>query len=58
MPNNKKVPIVVRRRKNRVSEDASVMREQSGFILPSDTLGSYTGTPIEDEMPEQDPDDL
>ncbi len=34
------------------------LREQSRGPIPSDVLGSYTGTPASGERPEQDADDL
>ncbi len=37
--------------------DANVLRTQSRRDL-SDILGSYTGTGVDDEVPEQDADDL
>ena len=38
--------------------EADVMRNQSTNGVLSDVLGSYTGTPADGEMPEQDPDDI
>ncbi len=38
--------------------EARVMQEQSKNGVPSDVNGSYTGTPIDGGVPEQDPDDL
>ncbi len=37
--------------------DAAVIKEQSRQAQ-SDILGSYTGTPADNEIPEQDADDL
>ncbi len=37
--------------------DANILRTQSRRDL-SDVLGSYTGTGVDDEVPEQDADDL
>lgn len=34
------------------------MQKQGRGKIPSDVLGSYTGTPDNGEIPEQDPDDL
>ena len=39
-------------------EDALTMQEQGRGEIPSDVLGSYTGTPEAGEIPEQDADDL
>ncbi len=41
-----------------VREDALTMQEQGRGDIPSDVLGSYTGTPEAGEVPEQDADDL
>ncbi len=38
--------------------EARIMQGQSGNGVPSDVNGSYTGTPIDGGVPEQDPDDL
>ncbi len=35
-----------------------VLPQQSGWEVPSDVLGSYTGTGMYDAFPEQDADDL
>lgn len=43
---------------SRAAQDASTLRNQSRGKVPSDILGSYTGTPRDDEVPEQDADDL
>ena len=43
---------------SRLRATASVMREQSQNGVPSDVNGSYTGTPIDFSVPEQDSDDL
>ncbi len=60
--NKKRVNVVVRRlpRTSRsvVPEMVSVMRNQSAHGVPSDVTGSYTGNPIDDEVPVQDVDDL
>ncbi|HIW73709.1 MAG TPA: hypothetical protein H9684_05255 [Firmicutes bacterium] len=45
-------------RASRVREDARTLREQGRGDIPSDVLGSYTGTPDRGEVPEQDADDL
>ena len=37
---------------------AQTLPEQSGRGVPSDVLGSYTGSPLGSEVPEQDADDL
>lgn len=37
---------------------ARTMQEQSKNDIPSDVNGSYTGTPIDGGIPEQDADDL
>lgn len=37
---------------------ADVMFSQGRGTIPSDTLGSYTGSSVDDLVPEQDPDDL
>lgn len=36
----------------------TIMREQCLNGVPSDVNGSYTGTPADGGVPEQDPDDL
>lgn len=36
----------------------NAMREQGRGDVLSDVLGSYTGNPVDGEMPEQDADDL
>lgn len=41
-----------------VRKISNVLPHQSGHLLPSDVLGSYTGHPIDDEVPVQDADDL
>lgn len=38
--------------------EARILQGQSGHIVPSDVNGSYTGTPIDGGVPEQDVDDL
>ena len=49
-------------RKGRKAESdksrARTMQEQGRGVIPSDVLGSYTGTPDQGEQPEQDADDL
>ena len=44
--------------KSAAREDALTMQEQGRGEIPSDVLGSYTGTPEAGEIPEQDADDL
>ena len=39
-------------------EQARTMHEQGRGSVVSDVLGSYTGTPADGEVPEQDADDL
>ena len=39
-------------------EEARTLQRQGRGEIPSDVLGSYTGTPEQGEMPEQDADDL
>lgn len=39
-------------------DDARTLREQGRGAIASDVLGSYTGTPKDGEVPEQDADDL
>lgn len=63
MGNDKKLVSVVVRRRNavnsrKVRDICSVMRNESRHASPSDVLGSYTGTPVDDCRPEQDADDL
>ena len=36
----------------------AIMGEQGHQNILSDVLGSYTGTPVDGDMPEQDADDL
>ena len=38
--------------------DNTIMRDQCLNEVPSDVNGSYTGTPADGGMPEQDADDL
>lgn len=38
--------------------DNAIMREQCLNEIPSDVNGSYTGTPADGGVPEQDADDL
>lgn len=45
-------------RHNDPEELAAVMRRMNQGRIPSDVLGSYTGTDVEDERPVQDVDDL
>lgn len=58
----KKVPVVVKRKSgsnsSSVNSVAQTMQHQSEHGVPSDVLGSYTGTPIDGLVPEQDADDL
>lgn len=58
----KRVTVVVRRKpaanSRKVNEMISVMRNENRRGAKSDVLGSYTGTPIDDEVPVQDADDL
>jgi len=42
----------------RIRATAAVMRQQNRHEVPSDVNGSYTGTAIGFEVPEQDADDL
>ena len=42
----------------KVLRAASVMHEQSEHEVPSNVNGSYTGSPLGFEVPEQDADDL
>ena len=47
------------RKKTSVDELTKIMPEQSRKDIPSDVLGSYTGTPLDEEdEPVQDADDL
>ncbi len=39
-------------------EDAVSLQQQGRGEIQSDVLGSWTGSPCNDERPEQDPDDL
>ena len=39
-------------------EEARTLREQGRGDVVSDVLGSYTGTAVDGETPEQDADDL
>ncbi len=58
----KRVTVVVRKKpgsmKSVVPQMVSAMRNESAHIIPSDVTGSYTGNPIDDEVPVQDADDL
>lgn len=58
----KRVTVVVRRKQKSghsvVPEMVAAMRNQSAHGVPSDVTGSYTGNPIDDEVPVQDADDL
>ena len=40
------------------ADAAAVLPEQGKGEIPSDTLGSYTGTPCDARCPQQDADDL
>ena len=42
----------------RGKEDAVTLRQQGRGEIPSDVLGSYTGTPVDGGVPVQDADDL
>lgn len=46
------------RKKTKTKKAAETMRRQGRGEIPSDVLGSYTGSPQRDEMPVQDADDL
>ncbi len=37
---------------------AETIQHEGRGLIASDILGSYTGTPADGEIPEQDPDDL
>ena len=58
----KRVTVVVRKKpgsmKSVVPQMVSAMRYESSHIIPSDVTGSYTGNPIDDDVPVQDADDL
>ena len=41
-----------------VTDSAKVMRKQGRGNIVSDVLGSYTGTPSDGDVPEQDGDDI
>lgn len=41
-----------------VQDNAETLQKQGRGPIHSDILGSYTGTPEDGEMPEQDADDL
>ena len=43
---------------NRIQEEAETMQEQGRGPIHSDILGSYTGTPEDGEVPDQDADDI
>lgn len=59
---NKKYTVTVRatgRRAAHAADQASeALREQGRGDIPSDVLGSYTGTPADGGRPIQDADDL
>lgn len=42
----------------KLRDDSLTLRQQGRGPIPSDVLGSYTGTPEDGEVPEQDADDL
>lgn len=42
----------------KVRDDSRTLRQQGRGDIPSDVLGSYTGTPEDGGVPEQDADDL
>lgn len=44
--------------KEKIQNMVSVLRKESQWEIPSDVLGSYTGTSVEQDDPEQDADDL
>jgi len=46
------------RKKTSADELTKIMSEQSRKDIPSDVLGSYTGTPVDGGVPVQDADDL
>lgn len=48
----------MKQEKNSAKNIAAALRQESKGEIPSDVLGSYTGTPREEEHPEQDADDL
>lgn len=58
----KRVTVVVRKKPKNggsvVPQMVSVMRNQCLNEVPSDVTGSYTGTPLDGDIPEQDADDL
>jgi hypothetical protein len=41
-----------------VADSANVMKKQGRGRIVSDVLGSYTGTPSDGDVPEQDGDDI
>lgn len=43
---------------NEPLRDAHILQEQGRGAIPSDVLGSYTGTPETGDRPDQDADDL
>lgn len=46
------------RKEEKVGKVASTLPNMSRGDIPSDILGSYTGTPRDGEKPDQDADDL
>lgn len=58
----KRVPVVVKKHtgdsSNKVRKIAATLKSEGRSSIISDVLGSYTGTPIEGGIPEQDVDDL
>lgn len=46
------------RKEEKVGKMASTLPNMSKGDIPSDVLGSYTGTPRDGEKPDQDADDL
>ncbi len=51
---NQKQPTRLNPKKN----PSNTLQKQGRGKIPSDTQGSYTGTPEDGLIPEQDPDDL
>ena len=52
---NKKRPSPI---SENLRDESHTLRHQGKGAIPSDVLGSYTGTPDTDDIPEQDADDL
>ena len=55
---NREVKIVIRKKNKRLIKKAARPLRCGARHIPSDVLGSYTGTGINGEAPEQDADDL